>query len=146
GYDRGINIDNRGGSTSWSAFTGNGVFGSGISPSTNGWTFLAAVYNQTTDSLVFYVDKNSFSTSTNYDSDTAGYFDIGYNPYFGEYFTGYIDNVFVYNNALNPDQIATIRNNGFPAAVPEPASLTLLGIGAISAIGYALRRRKQAMA
>jgi len=28
------------------------------------------------------------------------------------------------------------------AAVPEPASLTLLGIGAISAIGYAWRRRK----
>jgi hypothetical protein len=32
-----------------------------------------------------------------------------------------------------------------PAAVPEPASLTLLGLGAVSLAGYGLRRRKQAV-
>jgi hypothetical protein len=35
---------------------------------------------------------------------------------------------------------------GSPAATPEPASLTLLGIGAVCSLGYAWRRRKRAVA
>ncbi len=33
-----------------------------------------------------------------------------------------------------------------PAAVPEPASMTMLGIGALSLIGYGLRRRRAKVA
>ena len=139
GFDRGIDIDSRGGSTSWSAFTGSGVLGSGVTPSTTAWTFLAAVYDQSSNSLTFYVNGQSFTTTTSF-GGSQPIFDIGNNPSFGEYYNGLIDNVFVYNQALTADQIATIRAKGFPSAVPEPSSLTLLGIAAVCLAGVARRR------
>jgi hypothetical protein len=44
--------------------------------------------------------------------------------------------------------IADVENGLYPASipVPEPTSLTLMLIGAISLFGYALRRRKLAAA
>jgi hypothetical protein len=45
----------------------------------------------------------------------------------------------VFPNIDGPYQMAV----GTPAGVPEPASLTLLGIGAVGALGYGWRRRKQ---
>ncbi len=113
GFDRSITIDSRGGSTSWSAFTGSGVLGSGVTPSTSDWTFLAATYNQSTNSLIFYVDGQSFPTTSSF-GPSFPFFDIGHNPGFGELFNGAIDNVFVYDEVLSPSQIASIRANGFP--------------------------------
>jgi hypothetical protein len=138
GFDRDINIDNRGGST-WSVFTGNGVYGSGVNPSSSEWVFLAAVYYEPTNSLTFYVNDKTFSTTTNFNS-SFNYFDIGHNPGFGEYFSGSIDNVFVYNEALSSTQIASIQSSGFP--VPEPSAAVLTGLG-LSIIGFASRTRKR---
>jgi Concanavalin A-like lectin/glucanases superfamily/PEP-CTERM motif len=138
GFDRDIDIDNRGGTTSWSAFTGSGVLGSGVTPSTSAWTFLAAVYDQSSNSLTYYVNGMAFSTSTSF-GGSMPFFDIGNNPGFGENFSGLIDNVFVYNQALTPSEIATIRSDGFPSSVPEPSSLTLLGI---AAVGLTMLRRR----
>src|SRR5262249_46054465 len=42
------------------------------------------------------------------------------------------------------DDVAPLSGLGAPPAVPEPASVTLVGIGAASALGYRLRRRKPA--
>jgi hypothetical protein len=139
GFDRDIDIDSRGGSTSWSAFTGSGVLGSGVTPSTSAWTFLAAVYDQSSSSLTFYVNGQSFATTTSF-GGSQSIFDIGNNPSFGEYYNGLIDNVFVYNQALSASQIGTIRANGFPSSVPEPSTLTLLGIAVVGLAGVARRR------
>ena len=46
-----------------------------------------------------------------------------------------------------PDSFGLIAQFQFgPAAVPEPTTLTLLGFGAVSLVGYAWRRRQRAAA
>jgi hypothetical protein len=62
----------------------------------------------------------------------------------GEYFQGGIDEVGYYSSALSAAQIQSHYQAGItPTAVPEPASLTLLGIGALSVLGYGCRRWRQ---
>ena len=140
-YDRHINIDNRGGSTSWSVFTGAGVFGSGVPPSTSEWTFLAAAYNQPANSLTFYVNDQLFTTASNF-GHSSSFFDIGHNPAVGEFLYGSIDNVFVYNEFLSQGQIAEIRANGFPVVIPEPSSVVLMGQGLAMGLIILLMRHR----
>jgi hypothetical protein len=147
GFDRQIGIDNRGGVSSWSSFTGTNVYNPGIAPLTSGWTFLAAVYNQSQYSMDFYVNGQAFTTTTNFGGSPAS-FAIGRNLTFQSHFSGLIDNVFVYEEALTADQIATLRATGFPSAqapvgaVPEPSAwaMMLLGFGFV---GSAMRRSKK---
>jgi hypothetical protein len=49
-----------------------------------------------------------------------------------------------FNQAMTLDNLQT--GPAASSAVPEPAGLTLLGIGAACALGYAWRRRKRAVA
>lgn len=141
GFDRQITIDHRGGANSWSTFTGNGVLGSGITPSSSDWTFLAAVYNQAQGNVTFYVNGQTFSAPTNF-GPSLDYFAIGRNPSFSEFYGGLIDNVFVYDEALSADQVAQLRATGFPSAnsaVPEPATWAMMIFG-FGVVGGALRR------
>jgi hypothetical protein len=141
GYNRDSNIGNRGGST-WSVFTGSSVIGSDVTPSTSGWTFLAASYDQSSRTMIFYVNVTSTTITNTSFGSSFGYFDIGHNPDYGEYFNGSIDNVFVYNQALTSTQIAAIQSSGFP--VPEPSTGVLTGVG-LTIIGVASRTGKQMM-
>jgi hypothetical protein len=145
-FDRTINVDTRGsgGKPAYSAFVGGGVVSQGLNPIGAGWTFVAAVYDGANGKATYYSGNNSGTTvTTNFDSNSYSFFDIGKNPGFGEYFTGYIDNLFVYNEALTPGQINTIRANGF---VPEPSSIVLGGTAVLFGIAVASRRRNQANA
>jgi hypothetical protein len=113
GYDRDIDIDYRGnGVPEWSAFTGNGVVGSGVAPSTTDWVFVAAVYDQAQAIVTLYVGDTAVTATTSF-GPSYTFFDIGHNPGSGEFFEGAIDNVFVYGEALTASQIADIRMGGF---------------------------------
>jgi hypothetical protein len=145
GFDRQIGLDNRGGVSSWSTFTGTNVFNPGIAPSTTDWTFLAAVYDQSQYAMTFYVNGQAFTTTTNFGGSPAS-FAIGKSAAFPNYFSGVIDNVFVYDEALSSAQIATVRANGFPSAqapaVPEPATWAMM-IAGFGAVGATMRRGKR---
>ena len=144
GFDRGLHIDSRIGGD-WATFHGGGIFDSGIAPSSGVFTFVAGVYDQGAGSMTFYVDGSSFAISTSF-GGSHPFFDIGHNPSFGEFFVGTIDNVFVYDTALTPAEINTIRLNGFPAAaaVPEPSSFMLMIFGAFGVVVFYRRHRQNA--
>jgi len=93
-YDRSLGIDNRGGGTGWSAFNGAGVLG--YSPVSVGeWVFVAVSYDQSTSSVMLYVNGTTF-TSTSALGTGRTYTNIGRNPIStgSEYFIGAIDEVF----------------------------------------------------
>lgn len=146
-FDRDIDMDVRSsdfGDAEWSTFTGSGVATSGVNVTSGAWTFLAATYNQTTGQMSFYVNDNTpltFSTSFG-TTGNLSFFTIGSNPSFNEFFKGTIDNVFVYDQVLSSAQIAQVKGGNFSvSAVPEPASMQLLGSG--MALAALLNRRRQ---
>lgn len=147
GFDRQIGIDNRGGVSSWAAFTGTNVLNPGSSPSTSDWTFLAAVYEQSQYRMTFYVNGEAYTTTTNFGGSPAS-FAIGRNATFQSNFAGLIDNVFVFDEAHNAEQIGTLRATGFPsaqapvAAVPEPGTWAMMLLGFLLT-GSAMRRSRR---
>jgi hypothetical protein len=65
----------------------------------------------------------------------------------GNTFTIPTDTPFSSLRILNPENVASIDVRLVPSiAIPEPSSLTLVGIGTLSLLGYAWRRRKRATA
>jgi hypothetical protein len=139
GYDRDIDIDYRGnGVPEWSAFTGNGVVGSGVAPSPTEWVFVAAVYDQTQAVMTLYVGDTAVTATTSF-GQSFNFFDIGHNPGSGEFFEGAIDNVFVYGDALTPSQMADIRTQGFSGTGPGTSSFEFtLDTQAPAALGVSL--------
>ncbi len=135
-FDRSIGIDTRcGGGTGWSVFrgaTGSGVIGSGSRPVITGqWVFLAASYDESLQTMSFYVDGLAAITApTAFSVATNAFFDIGHNPSHGEFFGGVIDEVFVFDEVLSASEIEHIRLNGIgEATAPELGALSLLMIG-----------------
>jgi hypothetical protein len=140
GYDRSLGIDNRGGGTGWSAFSGTGAVLGYKSVTQNQWTFLAVVYDQAAGTVTLYADEYLGGMYSNSEPGTLGsgwtFTLIGSNPSYGEYFGGVIDNVFFYDEALSADRLQYIAEHGAAAIVPLPPGLLLLGSGLIGLAGY----------
>ncbi|MBI4894019.1 MAG: LamG domain-containing protein [Acidobacteria bacterium] len=144
GFDRSLGIDNRGGGSGWSAFTGSGVvFGGAVT--TGQWQFVAVRYNNATGAIAITVDNNLTTASGYPGSSGVSTLAIGVNPNFDLPFSGVIDNAFVFNEYLTDQQITDIRRNGIGVnpppvgEVPEPGTFALLGAGLL---GVALLRRR----
>lgn len=117
----------------YSAFAGNHEFvGSGIVPDTSKWAFVAGVFNQATNSMTLYIDRDvsTANDAVQAFTDNATAFgtsilptNIGRLPSNQWYFDGLIDNVFFTNNALTPAQITALRDGGSAAVSGLGANL-----------------------
>jgi hypothetical protein len=114
GFDRALAIDNRGGGGfRWSAFTGStgsGCFG-GASVKPRQWTFVVMRHDHLTGNLTLDVDGQPDKTKAFFglgDSRTT----IGKNPRYPTFFSGKIDNIFIYSGTLGDDKIEDIRSRG----------------------------------
>ncbi|MGB2822461.1 MAG: LamG domain-containing protein, partial [Phycisphaerae bacterium] len=104
----------------WVAFSGSagtGVVGFGT-VQVDEWQFLAAVYDQPGQSVTLYVDDEVYSGDANMTVD-GHEVEIGSNTWWDEHFDGLIDNVFFYDVALTPMEIAAIRAGGVGAILGD---------------------------
>lgn len=153
GYDRALNIDFRSGGN-YSAFVNNGPspYNTGVAPTLNGWIFIAGVYQNNyyatgQGRLTFYVGNQVFENIHTYYGNTGWTFTaVGGSPTFGEYWTGYMDDLFVAGAAFSAAQIAQVKSNPSSlasvaaAAVPEPSTYGL-ALGGLALAVVAMRRR-----
>ena len=129
GFDRSLKIHNRGGSGSqWSAFKRNGVL-AGAPVKIGTWTFVAMRHDQLSGKLALDVDANRVTTKAffgpGHNWTTVGASELKATRY-ATWFSGKIDNVFIYNEVLSDAKIADIRARGRDAilSVSEPAVAT----------------------
>jgi hypothetical protein len=141
GFDRTLDIDFRGTSTGWSAFTGNGVV-HGASVTTGAWTFISLRHDQASGQFSLNVDGVQVDLTGVTFGGGYGDFFIGRNPCCDTPFDGRIDNVFVFDEFLTDDRLAEIRLGGASAIapVPEPQTWLMFGAGVALLAGFARRR------
>ena len=110
GFDRGIGVDCRSGSCRWLAFIGSGgVLGDRLYVPGE-WVFLAVVYNQDAGTAKLYVNDQVYEGSGVL-GPGHDYFRIGSNPSYGEYFSGVIDEVRIYNRALSDEEVQMLYSS-----------------------------------
>lgn len=108
GYDRSLGIDYRGGGSGWSLFTGAGVLG--YKPVQTGlWTFVAGVWDQNARKARLHVDDAVFEAGNVAAGGGRNTLRIGMNPGFGEHFKGAVDEVWIFERALSPEEIDALR-------------------------------------
>lgn len=126
---------------SWAVGVGAGNDTEKGEPFTEGvWAFIAAVYDHTAQTVTFYNNNSVVTFDTNV-VDGFAFTTIGgpatADGTFGH--EGAIDNVFIYDEALSPEEIAAIRIGGSAAIVPEPSTLAMFATGALC-LGLMFRR------
>ncbi|MDD5095009.1 MAG: cohesin domain-containing protein [Dehalococcoidia bacterium] len=120
GFDRTIDIDNRGGGLGWSAFSGSGAVLGYYPVTVNEWVFMAAIWDQNGQTVKFYVNDELYQEAGSLGSGWD-YFNIGSNPSFGAYLSGLVDEIRVYNYALSQSEITSLRMSiPLPASTPTP--------------------------
>ncbi len=133
----------------WNFWTGDGNPGwdtmSGGSVTPNAWTHLAMTFDAATDTKSFWINGELASSETapnqySQNGPESEDFHIGGGADTGKafLFSGNIDDVSIWNTALDEAAILNIKDNGVASAIPEATSLGLLALGCLGL----LRRRR----
>ena len=94
-----------------------------------GWHHVAATYDSATSTKTLYFDGGVIGSTAVGDLNVGGVnFRLG-NTNFGEFFSGSIDDVRVYDTALSAPEIMAL-------AIPEPSSFVLLGMGLLVVLRF----------
>jgi TIR domain/Concanavalin A-like lectin/glucanases superfamily len=111
-FDRALVIDHRGGDGGlrWKVFTGSKSFG-GVPAKPGRWTFAVMRHDQGTRTLTMDVDGRRDKTDAFYGLG-APRTTIGKSPRYPNFFTGTIDNIFIYKGILADEKVADIRARG----------------------------------
>lgn len=140
GYDRSLGIDSRGGGTGWSVFAGSGSVLGFKSVEKGRWTFVAGVWDQPARKVRLHVDEQVFERG----GETGGSdrkMNLGRNPGYGEFFVGAIDDVRIYDLALSPDEVATLRT-GSAAVGPSQGNVQPSPESSVKDLGKPLKDLK----
>jgi len=155
GFDREIGYDPRATNGSdpnwpwrWSAFGGNqGVISSDVRRA-SAWRMVALRHNQTTGQFSLRVSEiGGLSTQVDqsgvfYDASSRDFIRLGTSAtpdVFDEPMDGWLDNAFVLNEWLSDAQLDEVFVTRGQSLVPEPATLSVLALGALI---VARRRRR----
>ncbi|MEZ6151956.1 MAG: LamG domain-containing protein [Pirellulaceae bacterium] len=131
---------------SW--FYGSNRAGSEVNSTTTvndgAWHFVVGVYDASSNTQSIYVDgapADGTSATQPILANGAPFLIGGYNlaGTATGFYTGLVDDVQVYNMALNDDHISFLFNNP-GIAVPEPAAAALLWFATLIGVGRRVRR------
>eukprot|EP00505_MAST-04D_sp_SCG-Rhode-Island_P003958 Stramenopile-MAST_4_protein_3958 len=110
GFDRGVGIDNRGGTVGWVAYrglAGNGVLGH-LPVVLNTWQFVAVVYDAGAKTVLLYVDGDTLVGTADCSAGST-FLNLGKSPMENVGLHGTVDSAFVYNTALTVDELEHLR-------------------------------------
>lgn len=151
---RTIGVDNRA-NDNFASILGNQspwVYNTGVAATPGSWVFIGAVYRNDpnspgTGTVTLYVGNQVFSDIvTHYNTNSPSYTSIGGDAARERYWSGYIDEAFIFNGALSRSQMTFISNNPGTslAAIPEPSSYgALIGcLGLALAVGRRGKRNR----
>jgi hypothetical protein len=111
-----------------------GDFDGGTALSTNTWYHVAATYDGSAKKL--YLDGNLDGSSSGVLSTGTANAKAGRQPAIsGQYFSGILDDIRVYDSALSASEVAALAN---PGSAPEPAE-TFAFLGLLTAAGLGFR-------
>jgi len=109
GYDRSIRLSANDRVEGWTMYCGRRVAVLGSRPAVKRqWVFVAAVYDQERKTVDLYVDDQHFMRKNCELGIGRLYARLGENPGYGKNFCGKIDEVRIFNRALNPLEISGV--------------------------------------
>ena len=111
GFDRSMAIDSRaGGGWKWTAYCGSPKGSGKVDPSK--WSFVAVSFNQPDNDILICVDGKFYRNKGN-SGNGLNFLHFGNNPSFDEPYSGLLDGIKIYDDALTQEELLEIfESNG----------------------------------